>query len=238
MQQVCHVCGGDLPAGRGESPFCPHCGTPQLFLAIENQSVETGGEPPLAADGTASTGTAPPPRPQQVEWKMAIRCAAIVSGIASILCLASMRVDQLSPVSFVWIMSASLITLGLYQRKLPAAWIDVRVGARIGVVVGLFLAIGLGAVVAGHGVVARFAMHSMGGFDALVTQQIGDSMKRSQQLLATPLDPRMVALEQTPEFRAVFVLASRVMLGAMLLFVSAVGGAFAGLLRMRRGRVA
>ena len=78
MHEFCHRCGGELPAGSGESPFCPHCGTPQLFLALENQSVETGGEP---ADGTASTGTLPPPRPQQVDWKTAIRSAALVAGI-------------------------------------------------------------------------------------------------------------------------------------------------------------
>ncbi len=236
MQQVCHVCGGDLPAGRGESPFCPHCGTPQLFLAIENQSVETGGEPPLAADGTASTGTAPPPRPQQVEWKMAIRCAAVVAGVASLLCLASMRVDQLSPVSFVWIMSASLITLGLYQRKLPAAWIDVRVGARIGVVVGLFLAIGLGAVVAGHGVVARFAMHSMGGFDALMAH--ADATGGDSQRSTTPMPPQMQASRCRREFRAAFDAGAVWIWIGVLVVMSAVGGAFAGLLRMRRGRVA
>src|SRR5450755_3345279 len=96
MQEFCHRCGGDLPAGAGESPFCPHCGTPQLFLSLENQSVETGGDPVPRADGSATTGTLPPPRPQQVEWKTAIRCAALVAGIGSVLCLAGMRVGVLS----------------------------------------------------------------------------------------------------------------------------------------------
>src|ERR1035441_43208 len=166
MQESCHRCGGELPLGSGESPFCPHCGTPQLFLSMENQSVETGGEPAVGADGAPSTGTLPPPRPQQVEWKTAIRCAAVVAGIGSVLSLAAMRVDMLSPVSFLWIMSASLITLGLYQKRRPAAWIDVQVGARIGLVVGMCLAVGLGAAVACAGLVGRYWLHSMGNLDS------------------------------------------------------------------------
>jgi len=230
MQQLCHACGGELPAGRGESPFCPHCGTPQLFLAIENQSVETGGEPDVAADGAASTGALPPPLPQQIEWKTAIRCAAAVAGIGSLLSLAAMRIDQLSPVSFVWIMSASLITLGLYQRRLPTAWIDVRVGARIGVVVGLCLAIGLGAVVAGWGVVSRFGLHTMGSFDAAMATQMQEAVRRS----TTPIPPQVQLLALSQEFRAAMMLALFAFVSACLLVMSAVGGAFAGLLRTRR----
>src|SRR5450755_2473804 len=107
MQEFCHRCGGELPEGHGESPFCPHCGTPQLFLALENQSVQTGGEPAIAADGTPSTGRTPPPRPQQVEWKTAIRCALLVAGIAAALSLGSMKVDFLASVSLMWVVFAS-----------------------------------------------------------------------------------------------------------------------------------
>ncbi|HEV2618683.1 MAG TPA: hypothetical protein VGU23_01970 [Acidobacteriaceae bacterium] len=234
MQQACHACGGELPAARGESPFCPHCGTPQLFLALENQSVETGGEPPPAADGTPSTGALPPPRPQQVEWKTAIRCAALVAAVGSLLSLASMRVDQLSPVSFVWVMSASMITLALYRKRLPAAWIDVRVGARIGVVVGLCLALGLGAVVAGWGVVARYGLHTMGTFDSAMTEQMRETIRRS----TTPIPPQAQGFAMSPEFRAAMMLTLFAFASGCLLVMSAVGGAFAGLLRTRRGRVA
>src|SRR5271154_6644059 len=106
MQELCHRCGGELPAGSGESPFCPHCGAPQLFLALESQSVETGGEGAAAGiDIAASTGATPPPRPRQVDWKAAIGCAAAVAGIGSVLSLGAMRVDLLSPVSLLWILS-------------------------------------------------------------------------------------------------------------------------------------
>ena len=140
MQESCHRCGAELPEGSGESPFCPHCGSPQLTLSLENQSAETGGEAAPGAIGAATTGTLPPPSPRQVEWKTAIRCAAAVAAIGALLCLGAMRVQVLSPVSLLWVMSASLITMGLYQRQRPTAWMDVNIGARIGVVVGLCLA--------------------------------------------------------------------------------------------------
>jgi len=215
--------------GRGESPFCPHCGSPQLFLALENQSVETGGEAPSAA----STGAPAPPRLQQVEWKTAIRCAAGVAGVGAVLALVALRVDVLSPVSFLWIMSASLITLGFYQKRRPAAWMDVKVGARIGVVVGLFLALELGVSMAGAGLVSRFLLHSMGTFDAQMGLQIATVEKTLQQQ-ATPVPSDYLRFVGSPEFRAGSMLATFAMMSAGLLLLSTLGGAFAGLLRKQR----
>jgi hypothetical protein len=238
MQETCHRCGGDLPSGSGESPFCPHCGTPQLFLALENQSVATGGE---AAPGqSSSTGTLPPPRPRQVEWKTAIRCAAGVGAVGSALSLIALRVDVLSPVSLLWIMSASLITLGLYQKRRPAALMDVKVGARIGVVVGLCLALELGAAMAGAGLVARFMLHSMGDFDAQMAAQLQLVVKTVQQQAAEqskPVPPELLRFITSPESRAWLMLATFAFLSAGLLVLSTLGGAFAGLLRMRRGQM-
>jgi hypothetical protein len=231
MQESCHRCGGELPVGSGESPFCPHCGTPQLFLALENQSVETGGDPPAGADGGPSTGTLPPPRPQQVEWKTAIRCAALVAGVGSVLSLAAMRVDVLSLLSFLWIVFASLITLGLYQKRKPAAWIDVQVGIRIGMVVGICLALGLGAAVACGGLVARYGLHTMGSFDAQMAAQMQEAIRKS----STPVPPDMLGLARSPEFRAGMMLGVFAFMSACLLVLSAVGGAIAGMLRTRRG---
>jgi hypothetical protein len=231
MQEFCHRCGGELPEGRGESPFCPQCGTPQLFLSLENQSVETGGDPPVGADGVASTGALPPPHPQQVEWKTAILCAAAVAGVGAVLSVAAMRVDMLSPLSFLWVMSASLITLGLYQKRRPKAWIDAGVGARIGLVVGMCLALGLGMATAGWGLVARFGLHTMGSFDSQMMAQLQKAIENSK----TPVPKEMLGFLGSPEFRAGMMLMGFTMISAFLLALSTLGGAFAGLMRMRRG---
>ena len=165
-----------------------------------------------------------------MEWKTAIRCAAAVAAIGALLSLGSMRVQMLSPVSFLWVMSASLITMGLYQKQRPAAWMDVSIGARIGLVVGLCLAVGLGAAMAGWGLVARFVLHSMGSFDAQIEEQVQQSIQKS----ATPVPADMLGFIASPEFRAGIMLAGFAMVSAFLLLLSTLGGAFAGLLRMRR----
>jgi hypothetical protein len=237
MQETCHRCGGDLPEGRGESPFCPHCGAPQLTLALENQSVETGGEPALGPDGKTTSGAVPPPRPRQVEWKTAIRCAAVVAAIGAGLMLVGARVDALSPVSLMWLLSASMITLALYQRRLPAARMDVRVGARIGVVVGVCLTLGLAMSMAGWGLVERYALHGMGSFDAQMAAQMVQMQQQLMQRAAeqqTVITPAMKGFMNSPEFLAGTLMAGYAMLSAALLAVSTLGGAFGGLLRTRR----
>jgi hypothetical protein len=174
-----------------------------------------------------------------VEWKTAILCAAAVAGIGSVLSLVAMRVDVLSPVSFLWIMSGSLITLGLYQKRRPAAWIDAGVGARIGLVVGMCMALGLGIAMAGWGLVARFGLHSMGNFDAQMAQvQLQAVQKSMQQQPNGQLPAGWTGFVTSPEMRAGMMLATFAMATAGLLALSTLGGAFAGLLRMRRGTAA
>jgi len=233
MAVLCHKCGEELAAGGGESPFCPRCGSPQLYLSLENQSVETGGEPVLGADGAPTTGTLPPPRVQLVEWKTAIRCAAAVAGIGAALALGSMWIEALSPVTFLWAMSASLITLWLYQRRKPLAWMDARVGAHIGVVVGLCLALGLGFALAGWGMVERYGLHGMGNFDQQIAEQVQVAIQRTAQS-STPVPAEMMAFVQSPEFKAGMMLTGFAMVSAGLLLLSTLAGAFAGLMRMRK----
>src|SRR5271168_3152535 len=114
MNRFCHSCGGDLPAGEEISPFCPHCGAPQIYLQDHDQAVSEAG--------AETTGAVPPPRPQTVEWKTAIRCAALVALVAAVLSLVSERVQVLSLLSVLWTISGSMIALALYQRRRPLAW--------------------------------------------------------------------------------------------------------------------
>src|SRR6185437_1312960 len=231
MQENCHRCGGDLA---GDTAFCPHCGAPQLTLALEQQSVEAGGERP---EGEASTGATPPPAPRAVDWKIAIRYAVVVAVVGAVLSLAAVKVDLLSLPSVLWLLSASMITLGLYQKRLPAARIDAGIGARIGLVVGLCLALGLAASMGGWGLVERYALHGMGSFDAQMAAQMAQAEQQIQsraKAQQTPIPPELMGLIRSPEFRAAAMLAGYAMLAAVLMVVSAIGGAVGGLLRMRR----
>ncbi|MDQ2832465.1 MAG: hypothetical protein M3Y50_01745 [Acidobacteriota bacterium] len=224
MLQFCHRCGGELPASRGESPFCPHCGSPQLFLPDYEQQVSTSE--------AETTGTAPPPHPQQVEWKTAIRCAVLVALVAAALSVVSARVQIVSPLTWLWTVSGSLITLALYQKRRPQAWMDAGVGARIGVVVGLALMACFAVAIAGAGLVARYALHNMAGFDAQLTQMLHAQIQKASA--TAPESPEVVRFLTSPEVRAGMMLTGFAMLSGILVVLSTVGGAVGGFLRTRR----
>ena len=225
MTQTCHRCGGDLPSGNEAPVFCPHCAAPQLLL-----SEACLAEATAAAD---TTGANPPPTPRQVEWQTAIRCALLVAGIAAVLSLLAVRIPIASFLSTVWVLTASLTTLGLYQRRRPLAWMDAGIGARIGLTAGLstvaLMAIGFAAV----GLIARFGLHSLGGFDATIAQLLAQA-KEAAANSANPAPPEVLKLYDKREFQAGLMLASLATSAVFLLIVSICGGALGGLLRTRR----
>jgi hypothetical protein len=224
MHEYCHRCGGELSASVGDSPFCPHCGSPQIYL--QDYEEQTNGAE------SDTTGAMPPPRPQQVEWKTAIRCALLVAIVAAVLSVLSARVQLVSPLTWLWTVSGSMITLALYQKRKPLAWMDAGIGARIGVVVGLALVSCLAVAMAGAGLVARFGLHNMAGFDAELTQALHAQVEKAAA--TTPEPPDVVRFLSSPEVRAGIMLAGFAMVSGVLLVLSTVGGALGGFMRMRR----
>ena len=224
MPEHCHRCGGELPASDGVSPFCPHCGSPQIYL--QDYEEQSGGAE------TDTTGAIPPPRPQQVEWKTAILCAVLVAGIAAVLGLVASWVQAVSPLSWLWTISGSIITLALYQRRRPLAWMDARVGARIGVVVGLALVVFLAVAVGIGGLVARYGLHNMAGMDAKLTETLHTQFVKASAVAPAP--PELQQFWYSPEFRAGMMLVAFGMMAGFLLVLSTVGGAVGGFMRMRR----
>jgi hypothetical protein len=230
MHQHCHRCGGELASSDDITPFCPHCGAPQLYLQEYDRTPQNPD--PSAPDPNDSTGTAPPPHPQQVDWKTAIRCAALVAGAAAILTLVAIRVPVLSPLRTLTILSASVLTLSLYQHRRPTARINAAIGARIGLVVGLSLILSLAITMAIVGLVSRYGLHSMGTFDADLTQQMRTQIEHASA--ANPASPELLHYFYTPEFRAGMMLTGVAMVGAVLMLLSTVGGALGGFVRTRR----
>jgi hypothetical protein len=224
MHKFCHRCGGELSAGDGEASFCQHCGAPQIYLIDYEETPATGDE--------ATTGALPPPRPREVDWKAAIRCAALVALVGAVLSGVAMRVPVLSPLSSLWIISGSLITVALYQRRRPLAWMDAGIGARIGMVAGVTLIAFLALSMALAGLIARYGLHSMAGFDAQLTEQLHAQIEKAAA--ANPEPAEVTRYLYSPEFRAGMMLTGFAMLAGVLLVLSTVGGAVGGLLRTRR----
>jgi hypothetical protein len=178
--------------------------------------------------GEGSTGILPPPRPQQIDWKLAIKCAIGVSVIAALLSVAAARIPMLSPLSWLWTVSGSVIALGMYQRRRPQAWMDAGVGARIGVVVGLILVVSIAIAMAGAGLIARFKLHAMGPFDMELRAQI------EKAAAMNPQPAEVMRFVYSPEFKAGMMLAGFAMMAGFVMVLSTVGGAVGGMVRTRR----
>lgn len=229
MKEFCHTCGGELAAGSGESPFCPHCGAPQLTLSLDYQSVETGGEPKVEAPGPVAAAA---PRLKQVDWQMAIRCAVVVGAVVAILNFAGERFPLATALGSLCTVGASVIALGLYQSRRPAAWMDAGIGARIGVVVGLVVAASGAASLAVASLLARYGLHREPSIDTQLTTALSQLQK---SLAANAAQPDVLRFVSLPEFRAGFLLAALGLGSLFVLLISTVGGAMGGMLRMRRG---
>jgi hypothetical protein len=161
-----------------------------------------------------------------------MRCALLVGVIAAVLNQVATKVQMVSLVSLLWIVCGSMITLALYQRRRPLAWMDARVGARIGVVVGLALVACLGIAMAVGGLVSRYTLHSMSGTDAQLTGLLRTEFERLNAM--APTSPGVRALWFAPEFRAAMMLVGFGVMSGFLLVLSTVGGALGGFMRMRR----
>ena len=217
MHESCHRCGGVLVAGDGGSSFCPHCGAPQLYLPEQLSSDLT--------EAGESTGVLPPPRPRKVEWRTAILCVGTVALVAGILSVIAARLPALIAINWLWILCGAAIALGLYQRRRPQAWMDAGIGARIGVVAGLGLVVSIAFSMSVVGLLARFVLHSMAGFDA-------DQIERA--IAANPQPAEVMHYIKLPEFRAGIMLGGFAMMAGFIMLTSTIGGALSGMVRMKR----
>lgn len=235
MRETCHRCGGDLPdvraTGDGPSAFCPHCGAPQLLLTDYSEPLATGAEA-ATPDGTSSTGTLPPPRPNRVDWPTAVGGATLVSVVAVVLSVVAALVPDLTPIGSVWVVSCSLTTLALYQRRRPLAAMNANVGARIGLLVGTILVVFLAATLSAGLCVARYKLHALSTFD--VDMSLAMKAQIDQLSASRPLTPDKLAMIGSPQFRAAMMLSTFSILLFLVLLISVFGGAVGGLLRTRR----
>ena len=114
---------------------------------------------------------------------------------------------------------------------------DMRIGGRIGLVVGLTLMFFLAVSMAATGVLSRYVLHSMAAFDAQMAQMIHQIQVQVEHTAATNNVPKEdIAYVYSQEFNVWFMLMGFAILSAIVLTLSAVGGAVSGLLRTPRSQ--
>ena len=216
MVEECHRCGADLDPGSG-SFCCPHCGSPQLHIA---PAISEGSSP-------ESTGAAPPPKPPELNWRSALVSGMLVAVVGAVLFAVASYVPALTIASLLWIVGAASIAIGVYRRRQPSLAMNGSVGARIGLSVGLLMSSFLSVALAGVGLVARFGTHSMGAFDAEMTQRMQQQVEKA--IAANPAPAEVVQQMLSREFRTGVILAGLLVFALLILALSIVGGYVTGM---------
>jgi hypothetical protein len=131
MDHTCHQCGQQIEEG---TPFCRHCGAPQIRIpGTEEPAMPEGtpGEVQPAAQPVA-IGRVPASLPAAVDWPQGLPAA----GWAGLLLAVAWLVPYLG--YFLWILGAGVVAVAFYKRRAPHAVVTPAIGARIGAVTGLF----------------------------------------------------------------------------------------------------
>src|SRR5579863_766634 len=165
METPCIRCHQAVPA---ESCYCPACGLPQLVYSSED-----GG-----ATFPADRGVAVVHDPSSIEWRSALRTAAILAVPAGLL---SCGFSPVSLLAMIWMGSAAVMAVYLYVGRQNAAGITAGAGARIGLVTGLiggWMAFGATGV-AFFGM--RFWFHQGQAFDQMWQAMVNQSLEQQVQ---------------------------------------------------------
>ncbi|MHB1022433.1 MAG: zinc ribbon domain-containing protein [Acidobacteriaceae bacterium] len=234
MDLHCHRCGTLLSPA---SPFCPQCGAPQLYCpSYESAELipgSSGDEAGFTAHGRSLAASV-----HVVDWRAVVNISLVVAAIAGGLCILAFVVPPLSIACFFWVISCSLITIRLYQRKVTPMTLDAGMGARIGMIAGLLTAFSTMTVNAITMVIQRYALHMGATFDAQLTASIHQAMTRAAENNPDVQIQSFLSFWLSPEGRAGLVLATAAMLVAGIVVLAVVSGALAAKMFPARRRPA
>ncbi len=232
MPELCPRCEAPLPILDGASAaFCAVCGLQQLRVPAESLEVaagQAGGQPGTPVGGGG------------VEWYLAFRVLGIAALIGVVPCVLKPDVVMTGGAGILALMLLPLLTLGsaaAYLRRRPFPPFTPAMGARIGVVLALLLAVALAVICGVAGFIGRYGMHSN-----LVQTTLDLAFRQMESQMSasgTPLPGGWAAAMRWPEIRAGAFLLGQAITSVMMLVVGAGAGAVAGALlgaRQRRSR--
>ncbi len=215
-----------------DSLFCPQCGAPQLVLT------EADVERVAAEHAISASTTGPMPRisgAERIRWRPVLQIVAALALIAALAVALGAAVPLFSLLGWFFVFSAPMLTLNLYQRRVPGAPMGAAIGARIGIALGLLMAFVLTAENAIGELIYRYPMHNAAKMDlALSTalQSMSDRMATYPSFAGNAAEnQRLLHFFATPDGHAAMALAGGAMLAGGLLIYCFLSGMVLGWLR-------
>lgn len=227
----CPRCHAALPEEHeGSLLFCSECGAPQIRVSEELLSeaqkqravLDSGLDASLLGDS----------HPDAVVWSAAIRYSLLAGGLAAALTLLSFAVPPVILLAWFWAIGAPVVILGIYSAKIRPTTLRPGFGARLGLLCGLAIAFAMSAINACGLVFARFVVHHAGEIDGQLAAMFAQ-LRTTIQQQGGPAQASVLAWLNIPEDRLGLMLLMSGFVLLLYLGLSALGGAFAALLRSR-----
>lgn len=225
----CPRCHAALPEEQeGSLVFCFNCGAPQITVS-EELLAEAQKQRAVLDSGLAGVLGS---EQDAVVWPAAIRYAALAGALAAVLALISIPLPAVGLLAWFWAVGAPVVVLGVYYAKIRPASLRASFGARLGLLCGLAIFFAMSAVRAGGLVLQRFVFHNAAQIDSDLAALFAQLRTQIQEQ-GGPSQAPVLAWLNIPEDRLGLLLLMSAIILVIYLGLSALGGAFAALLRAR-----
>lgn len=230
-QHHCPRCHATLPdEHEGSLVFCFNCGAPQI--RVSEELLTESQKQRAVLDSGIAVGMLGNSHPDAVFWPAAIRYAALAGALAAALTLLSFAVPPVILLAWFWAIGAPVVVLGVYSSKIRPPKIRPGFGARLGLLCGLAIAFAMSVINACGLVFARFVFHNAREIDTQLAAMFAQ-LRTTIQQQGNPAQASVLAWLNIPEDRLGLMLVMSSIVLLMYLALSALGGAFAALLRSR-----
>jgi len=230
-QHHCPRCHATLPQEHeGYLVFCFNCGAPQI--RVSEELLTESQKQRAVLDSGIAVGMLGNSHPDAVIWPAAIRYAALAGALAAALTLLSFAVPPVILLAWFWAIGAPVVILGVYSAKMRPPQIRPGFGARLGLLCGLAIAFAMSIINACGLVITRFVFHRAGEIDTQLAALFAQ-LRTTIQQQNSPAQASVLAWLNIPEDRLGLLLMMSAFVLLLYLGLSALGGAFAALLRSR-----
>lgn len=174
----------------------------------------------------------------RLDWGTGLRMVAVVAALGAIapsLLPGAVSTGSAGGLSLLAMPLLTVAAVTLYHRSRPRREISPMIGGRLGATLGLMVGVWIAFLTGAVGFVLRYRYHST-ALDTALRQGFDSMMVRMQE--AGPQPPELIGFIRSPEFLAGSFLMGHVFSILLLVITGTVCGWLAGaLLRSRRQRL-
>lgn len=210
--------------------FCWNCGAPQVTVSEE---LLTQWEKQRAAlESGILTGGLPGDETRAIDWRIALRYAALAGLAAAGLTLISFALPPVLLLAWFWAIGAPVVAIGAYSAKFRDTRLRPGFGAQFGLLCGLAIFFAMSIVNTSGLLLARYVFHAATQIDGQLAAMF-TQLRATIQAQGGPSQGAALAWLKIPEDRVGLLLSMFGIILFVYLGLSAAGGAFAVMLRQR-----